>query len=73
MRFIVAYTIKHNDIPDTWEEHYTIIDDQESPMSNGLAQAHRLFDIIKNENSMMIPEGWHLWTASISEIIKSID
>ena len=73
MRYIVAYTLKHNEIPDTWEDHYMIVSDDESQMHNGLAHAHNLFELLKSENKIMMPEEWHLWTASISEIIKSTD
>lgn len=71
MKHIVAYTLKHNDIPDTFKDHYMVLDDEDMFNNDALSLAEIYYDDLVNEKD--IEEGWHVWTASISTIIKSTD
>ena len=71
MRYIVAYTLKHNDTPDTFKEEYMILNDEDMFNNDALPLAESYYDDIVQEKD--IEEGWHVWTASISTIIKSTD
>lgn len=71
MRYIVAYTLKHNDIHDTFKDHYMVMDDEDMFNNDALSLAETYYDDIVQEKD--IEEGWHVWTASISTIIKSTD
>lgn len=68
MKHIVAYTLKHNDIPDTFKDEYMIFDDNE--MFNALELAESYYNdwVLKKEI-----EDWHVFHASISTVIKSTD
>lgn len=68
MRYIVAYTLKHNETPDTFLDEYMIFDDEEDSSGDSLPHASRYYDYVLSEKDI---EGWHVWTASISTIIKS--
>lgn len=71
MRHIVAYTLKHNDIPDTFKDQYMVYDDENTFNYDALSLAEAYYDDVVQEKD--IEEGWHVWTASISTIIKSTD
>jgi hypothetical protein len=71
MRYIVAYTLKHNDIPDTFRDEYMVVDDEDTFNQDALSLAEAYYDDVLSEKD--IEEGWHVWTASISTIIKSTD
>ena len=71
MRYIVAYTLKHNDIPDTFRDEYMVVDDEDTFNQDALSLAEAYYDDVLSEKD--IEEGWHVWTASISIIIKSTD
>jgi len=70
MRYIVAYTLKHNETPDTFKDEYMIFDDEDSYNNDALAVAESYYNdwVLKKEI-----EDWHVWTASISTVIKSTD
>jgi hypothetical protein len=70
MRYIVAYTLKHNDTPDTFKDEYMIFDDENTFNNNALAVAESYYNEWVLEKEI---EDWHVWTASISTIIKSTD
>lgn len=70
MRYIVAYTLKHNDIPDTFKDEYMIFDD-EAYNGDSLSMAEKCYKDVVSERS--IEKDWHVWTASISTVIKSTD
>ena len=69
MRYIVAYTLKHNDTPDTFKDEYMVYDDEDTFNHDALSLAEAYYDDIVQEKD--IEEGWHVWTASLSTIIKS--
>jgi hypothetical protein len=69
MRYIVAYTLKHNDIPDTFRDEYMVLDDEDTFNQDALSLAESYYDDVLSEKD--IEEGWHVWTASLSTIIKS--
>jgi len=69
MRYIVAYTLKHNDIPDTFRDEYMVLDDEDTFNYDALSLAEAYYDDVLSEKD--IEEGWHVWTASLSTIIKS--
>ncbi len=69
MRYIVAYTLKHNDIPDTFRDEYIVLDDEDMFNQDALSLAESYYDDVLSEKD--IEEGWHVWTASLSTIIKS--
>lgn len=71
MRYIVAYTLKHNDTPDTFRDEYIVIDDEETFNNDALSLAETYYDDVLSEKD--IEEGWHVFTASISTVIKSTD
>jgi hypothetical protein len=71
MRYIVAYTLKHNDTPDTFKDEYMIFDDEETSNGDSLSIAEKCYENVVSERS--INKDWHVWTASISTIIKSTD
>ena len=71
MRYIVAYTLKHNETPDTFKDEYIVIDDEETFNQDALSLAEAYYDDVLSEKD--IEEGWHVWIASISTIIKSTD
>jgi hypothetical protein len=71
MRYIVAYTLKHNDIPDTFRDEYMVVDDEDTFNQDALSLAEAYYDDVLSEKD--IEEGWHVWTASLSTIIKSTD
>lgn len=71
MRYIVAYTLKHNDIHDTFRDEYMVVDDEDTFNQDALSLAESYYDDVLSEKD--IEEGWHVWTASISTIIKSTD
>lgn len=68
MRYIVAYTLKHNETPDTFKDEYMVFDDDEDSSGDSLPHASKYYDYVLSEKDI---EGWHVWTASISTIIKS--
>jgi len=69
MRYIVAYTLKHNETPDTFRDEYMVFDDEEDSSGDSLPHASRYYDDVLSEKD--IEQGWHVWTASLSTIIKS--
>lgn len=69
MRYIVAYTLKHNDKPDTFKDEYMVYDDEDTFNHDALSLAEAYYNDIVQEKD--IEEGWHVWTASLSTIIKS--
>lgn len=71
MRYIVAYTLKHNETPDTFRDEYIVIDDEETFNNDALSLAEAYYDDVLSEKD--IEEGWHVFTASISTVIKSTD
>ena len=71
MRYIVAYTLKHNDTPDTFKDEYMVYDDEDTFNHDALSLAEAYYDDIVQEKD--IEEGWYVWTDSISTIIKSTD
>lgn len=69
MRYIVAYTLKHNDIPDTFKDEYMVFDDEETSTGDSLFMAEIYYSDVLSEKN--IDKDWHVWTASLSTIIKS--
>jgi len=69
MRYIVAYTLKHNETPDTFKDEYMVLDDEDTFNQDALSLAESYYDDVLSEKD--IEEGWHVWTASLSTIIKS--
>jgi hypothetical protein len=68
MKYIVAYTLKHNEIPDTFKDEYMVFGDT---LINSHQNALRYYkDVISEE---IIEEEWHVFTASISIVIESTD
>jgi len=70
MRYIVAYTLKHNETPDTFKDEYMVFDDEDAFKNNALAVAESYYNdwVLSKEI-----EDWHVFHASISTIIKSTD
>lgn len=71
MRYIVAYTLKHNEIPDTFKDEYMVFGEHDDIVADALQNASRYYRDVVSEES--IEEGWHVWTASISTVIESTD
>ena len=73
MRYIVAYTLKRNDIGDELDDFYLTFDDNHYPSGNALPAAEEYYRLVLSECPTEIEEGWHVFTASISTIIIETD
>lgn len=71
MRYIVAYTLKHNETPDTFKDEYMVFGEDDNIKSGGLEKATRYYHNVLSEND--IEDGWHVFTASICRVIMSTD
>jgi hypothetical protein len=68
--YMVAYTLKHDEIPDTFEDHYIIFKDdewQENALEEATKSANELLDSDGDK------DGWHMWTLHVAEIFMSTD
>lgn len=68
MNYNVSYTLKHNEIPNTFEDNWVPF----------LAMDNQTFDDAKKRYFSLIEsngnkDGWHLFTINLSEIILSTD
>ncbi len=61
MRYIVAYTLKHNHDVDTFEDKYLVFE--------LLSVAESYYELLLSEES--IGKDWHVWTASLCNVIKT--
>ena len=68
--YMVAYTLKHNETLDTFEDHYIIFKDEEWK-GNALEEA------TKSANELLDSDGdkddWRMWTLHVAEIVMSTD
>lgn len=68
--YIVSYTLKHNEISDTFEDRYVIFKDEEF-QDNASKYAKKYADeLLKSDGDK---KDWHLWTIHVSRIIMSTD
>jgi hypothetical protein len=67
---ILAYTLKHNTIADTFEDVYIVFKDDEH-------NNEALKKVTDLKDKMLLSDGnridWHIWTINIAQIIFSTD
>jgi hypothetical protein len=61
MRYIVAYTLKHNHDLYPFEDKYLVFE--------LLSVAESYYELILSEKS--IDKDWHVWTASLCNVLKT--
>lgn len=63
MSHIVVYTLKHNEIPDVFNDYWMTFEDIET--------AEKSYDmLIKTDGAK---QGWHVFTIALTSVIKSTD
>lgn len=68
MNFCVAYTLKHNETPDTFKDHWMPFRTEDG-LTLDDAQHH--YDALVESDGG--EDGWHLWAITLNIIIKSSD
>ena len=70
MNYILAYTLKHRTLADTFEEHYIIYAQDE--FEDSLSSCNEQYEKLINEEGDNFVD-WYLYHAAISTLIKSTD
>lgn len=68
MNYIVSYTLKHEETPDTFADHWMVFKEDEGCT---LETARKYYEhILENDGG---EDEWYLWTIAISQVIESTD
>ena len=68
MSYIIAYTLKHNEIPDTFVDRWMVYRDDEGMSEEEIKQAYDT--LIETDGG---EEDYHLFTIAMAKVIHSTD
>jgi hypothetical protein len=68
MNYIIAYTLKHKENPDTFEDSWMVYKEEDGFK---LEDVKKMYQSIIDKDGMT--DGWYLWTIALSIVIESSD
>ena len=68
MNYIVCYTLKHDETPDTFADRWMVFKEDEGCTIDTARKQYE--ELIEKDGG---EEGWYLWTIALTQVIESTD